>query len=57
MDNTSKSNINLLNNLLSRDGWIQNFPNSPDIAYPIEILWVTLKKLQLKSGIKYLKNQ
>ena len=41
---TSKSNINLLNNLFTPDGWIQNPPNSPDIAYPIETLWITLKK-------------
>ena len=41
---TSKSNINLLNNLFTPDGWIQNPPNSPDIAYPIETLWATLKK-------------
>ena len=39
---TSKSNINLLNNLFSADGWIQNPPNSPDITYPIETLWATL---------------
>ena len=41
---TSKSNINLLNTLFTSDGWIQNPPNSPDIAYPIETLWATLKK-------------
>ena len=41
---TSKSNINLLNNLFTPDGWIQNPSNSPDIAYPIETLWATLKK-------------
>ena len=29
---TSKSNINLLNTLFTSDGWIQNLPNSPDIA-------------------------
>ena len=33
-----------MNNLFSADGWIQNPPNSPDIAYPIETLWATLKK-------------
>ena len=41
---TSKSNINLLNKLFTSNGWLQNPPNSPDIAYPIETLWATLKK-------------
>ena len=34
----------LLNKMLGEAGWIQNPPNSPDLAYPIETLWVELKK-------------
>ncbi len=26
-----------------KDGWIQNPPNSPDLAYPIEDLWGIIK--------------
>ena len=40
---TSKSNIFLLNKLFKKDGWIQNPPNSPDLAYPIERIWGIIK--------------
>ena len=40
---TSKNNIALLNELFCEDKWIQNPPNSPDLAYPIETLWNILK--------------
>ena len=33
---TSKSNVFLLNKLFKKDGWMQNPPSSPDLAYPIE---------------------
>ena len=39
----SKSNIYLLNKLFGELGWIQNPPNSPDLAYPIEDLWAIIK--------------
>ena len=39
---TSESNTNLLNHLF-KSKWIQNPPNSPDLAYPIETLWGILK--------------
>ena len=39
---TSKSNKALLNKCFG-ENWIQNPPNSPDLAYPIEILWGILK--------------
>ena len=39
----SKSNIFLLNKLFPNDGWMQNPPNSPDLAYPIEKLWGIIK--------------
>ena len=39
----SKRNTKLLNSLFGEDGWIQNPPNSPDLAYPIEDLWAILK--------------
>ena len=39
----SKKNTKLLNSLFGQDGWIQNPPNSPDLAYPIEDLWAILK--------------
>ena len=39
---TSRTNIALLNELY-KDKWIQNPPNSPDLAYPIETLWSILK--------------
>ena len=35
----SKTNLVLLYKLFTKDGWIQNPPNSPDLAYPIEKLW------------------
>ena len=40
---TSKSNLFLLNKLFKKEGWIQNPPNSPDLAYPIERIWGILK--------------
>ena len=40
---TSKSNIFILNKLFTKDGWIQNPPNSPDLAYPIERIWGIIK--------------
>lgn len=39
----SKSNIHLLNKLFCESGQIQNPPNSPDLASPIEDLWAILK--------------
>ena len=39
---TSKSNKALLDKTFG-DNWIQNPPNSPDMAYPIERLWGILK--------------
>ena len=40
---TSFNNKKLLKDLFG-DGIIQNPPNSPDLAYPIETLWALLKK-------------
>lgn len=39
----SKSNVNLLNEQFGINGWIQNPPNSPDLAFPIEDLWGIIK--------------
>ena len=39
----TKANITLLNKLFTKNGWIQNAPNSPDLAYPIEDLWAIIK--------------
>ena len=39
----SRANINLLNEQFGKDGWIQNLPNSPDLAFPIEDLWAIIK--------------
>ena len=39
----TKANITLLNRLFTKSGWIQNAPNSPDLAYPIEDLWAIIK--------------
>ena len=33
---TSNSNKFLFNKFFTEDGWIQNPPNSPDLAFPIE---------------------
>ena len=64
---TSKENIFLLNKLFNESGWIQNPPNSPDLALPIEKIWGIfkprvkrrdpkninqLKQFYLKSGIQ-----
>ena len=38
-----KSNTNLLNQLFPNGHWIQNPPNSPDLASPIENLWGIIK--------------
>ena len=32
---TCKINSHLLEKLFTKDGWMQNPPNSPDLAYPI----------------------
>ena len=32
-----------MNKLFPNGGWIQNPPNSPDLAYPIEKLWGIIK--------------
>ena len=40
---TSKSNRFILDKLFTKDGWVQNPPNSPDLAYPIEQLWAIIK--------------
>ena len=40
---TSKANKFLLNKFFTEDGWIQNPPNSPDLAYPIEDIWGIIK--------------
>ena len=39
----TRANITLLNRLFGEYGWIQNAPNSPDLAYPIEDLWSIIK--------------
>ena len=36
---TCKINKHLLEKLFTKDGWIQNPPISPDLAYTIEDLW------------------
>ena len=40
---TSKANLNLLNNLFSEGNWLQNPPNSPYLADPIEDIWAIIK--------------
>ena len=40
---TSKANKALLDKCFNKN-WIQNPPNSPDLAYPIETLWGILKE-------------
>lgn len=35
----SKSNIYLLNKFFTKNGWIQNPLNSPDLAFPLEDLF------------------
>ena len=40
---TCKSSKHLLQKLFTENGWIQNPPNSPDLAYPIENLWGIIK--------------
>ena len=40
---TSKSNRFILDKLFTKDGWVQNPQNSPDLAYPIEQLWDIIK--------------
>ena len=36
----------------TKNGWSKNPPNSPDLAYTIEDLWVLLN-LELKEGIQH----
>ena len=53
-----KANIHLLIKLFSNGYWIQNPPNSPDLAYPIENLWGIIKpkvKRRNPKTIEYLK--
>ena len=38
-----ESNRFILDKLFTKEGWNQNPPNSPDLAYPIEQLWVIIK--------------
>ena len=46
---TSKNNMNLINKFF-KDNYLQNPPNRPDLAYPIENIWTYLKKwLKIKS--------
>ena len=40
---TSRTNKYLLDTFFKEDGWFQNPPNSPDLAYPIENLWAIIK--------------
>ena len=40
---TSKHNLNLINKFFEEND-IQNPPNSPDLAYPIENIWAYLKR-------------
>ena len=40
---TCKSSKHLLEKLFTENGWIQNPPNSPDLAYPIEDFWGIIK--------------
>ena len=40
---TSSSNLKLIEHLFGKERLIQNPPNSPDIAYPIENIWGYLK--------------
>ena len=42
---TSKSNLYLLNNLFPEGICLQNSPNSPVIAFPIEEIWSIIKPL------------
>ena len=49
---TSKSNLFILNKLFTPEGWIQNPPNSPDLAYPIERLWGIIKPRVKRRGPK-----
>ena len=48
---TSKTNIFLLDKLFKDSGWIQNPPNSPDLAFPIEKIWGIIKP-QVKKEIQ-----
>jgi hypothetical protein len=42
-EHTIKANKKLLNLIFGIKGWIQNSHCSPDLAYPIEIMWEKLK--------------
>ena len=55
---TSKSNKNLIYSLLGKDKLIQNPPNSPDLVYPNENIWVYIKpriKKRVPKNIEELK--
>ena len=39
----NKTNTILLGQHFGKNGWIQNPPNSPDLAFPIEDLWGIIK--------------
>ena len=49
---TSFNNKKLLKNLFG-ENLIQNPPNSPDLAYPIETLWALLKKMLKRECKKF----
>ena len=53
---TSLSNKALIKELFGKKAFLQNPPNSPDIAYPIETLWGYLKPRIKKRDPKNLKN-
>ena len=56
---TSTANKSLIKKLFGEESYIQNPPNSPDIAYPIETLWGYLKpriKKRDPKNIEELKN-
>ena len=40
---TSRTNMVLIDKLFGKNALIQNPPNSPDLAYPIEYLWAYIK--------------
>ena len=48
---TSDNNKKLIKKLFGEEPLIQNPPNSPDLAYPIENIWAYLKK-QIKKEIQ-----
>jgi len=52
---TTKSSINLIKKLFGENALIQNPPNSPDLAYPIETLWGRIKPRIKRRAPKTLK--